>query len=66
MYCIMQYMASNKTATVTIRVTPEAKALLKERARREGRSVTNYILWLVKRDGEKGKGVSNRNAIVSG
>lgn len=55
MYCIMQYMASDKTATVTIRVTPEVKATLKERARREGRSVTNYIVWLVKRDGEKGK-----------
>lgn len=53
MYCIMQYMASDKTATVTIRVTPEVKATLKERARREGRSVTGYIVWLVKRDDAK-------------
>lgn len=37
----------NKPETVTLRVTPEFKALLKARAEANHRSITGYLEWLV-------------------
>lgn len=36
-----------KTTTVNLKVTPEFKALLIERAKMHHRSMTSYIEWLV-------------------
>lgn len=40
----------NKSATITIRVTPEIKKLAKQAAESQGRTVTQHIEWLVAQD----------------
>lgn len=39
-----------KTERVQLRLTPEVKDALRVIAEAEGRSITNYIEWLIKRD----------------
>lgn len=41
-------MAENKTEFFHIRVTPELKAAVEEAAANDGRTVSNYIEWLIK------------------
>jgi hypothetical protein len=43
-------MKECKTVGITIRVTPEFKALIKRLAEEERRSVTAYIEWLVMKE----------------
>lgn len=42
-------------ATFNIRIEPEVKAMLEELAKREGRSLTNTVEWLIKKEYEKAK-----------
>lgn len=49
-------MAGNpKDFTITIRVTPEIKALAVKRAKAERRSITQYISALIEQDAERAK-----------
>lgn len=45
-------MKECKTQSITIRISPEFKALIRKRAKEEMRSVTGYLEWLVARDTE--------------
>lgn len=40
----------NKPDSITIRVTPEFKALVVRQAQAQNRSVTSYLEWLVMQD----------------
>lgn len=42
-----------KTVNLTIRFTPAQKEQLARQAALEGRSITNYIEWLIKRDARR-------------
>lgn len=39
-----------RTELIQIRTTPELKAAIRAAAEAEGRTVTNYIEWLIKKD----------------
>lgn len=43
-------MAEIKSDYIRIRVTPDMKAAIAEAAKKEGRSMTNYLEWLVKKE----------------
>jgi len=43
-------MKECKTDSITVRISPEFKALIKRRAEEERRSVTGYLEWLVVKD----------------
>lgn len=43
-------MAEIKSDYIRIRLTPELKAAIAEAAKKEGRSMTNYLEWLVKKE----------------
>lgn len=40
----------NKSETITVRVTPETKALMKQVAEARGRTVTQQMEWLFRQD----------------
>ena len=42
-----------KSESVTIRVTPEFKALILRLAKEDGRTMTTYLEWLVKQDARR-------------
>lgn len=44
-----------RTELIHIRTTPEIKEALRAAAEAEGRTVTNYIEWLLKKDLEQKK-----------
>lgn len=43
-------MAEIKSDYIRIRVTPDMKAVIANAAKKEGRSMSNYIEWLVKKE----------------
>lgn len=42
-----------KTAIIYVRVKPEVKAMLEAQAKAQGRSLTNYLEWLVMHQGQQ-------------
>lgn len=48
-------MAAKKNVWIQMKVTPEFKEQAKKQAEREGRSLTNYLEWLVTKDAEREK-----------
>lgn len=44
-----------KTERVQLRLTPEVKEALRVIAEAEGRSITNYIEWLIRQDLDRRK-----------
>lgn len=42
-------MSETKTEVVRLRITPGLKAELAEAAKQDGRTMSNYIEWLIKR-----------------
>lgn len=44
-----------KTERVQLRLTPEVKESLRAVAEAEGRSITNYIEWLIRQDLDRRK-----------
>ena len=43
-------MTAKKNVWIQMKVTPEFKEQAKKQAKREGRSLTNYLEWLVVKD----------------
>lgn len=43
-------MAECKSDYIRIRVSAEMKAAIAEAAKKDGRTMTNYLEWLVKKD----------------
>lgn len=43
-------MAEIKSDYIRIRVTPDMKTAIAEAAKKDGRSMTNYLEWLVRKE----------------
>lgn len=43
-------MAEIKSDYIRIRLTPDLKAAIAEAAKKDGRTMSNYIEWLVKKE----------------
>jgi predicted HicB family RNase H-like nuclease len=52
--------AEHKTLSLSFRIRPSIKALAERRAREEGRSLANYIEWLVQRDAQRAEEAARR------
>lgn len=48
-------MAVKKYECIQMKVTPEFKEQAKKQAEREGRTLTNYLKWLITKDAEREK-----------
>lgn len=48
-------MAAKKHEWIQMKVTPEFKEQAKKQAKREGRTLTNYLKWLIMKDAEREK-----------
>lgn len=46
-------MREKKTDLITMKVTPSFKAMAKAIAEEEGRSLSNYIEWLINNDAKR-------------
>ena len=48
-------MAEKRDALIQMRVLPSVKAMAEDRAKSEGRTLSNYIEQLIIRDNEEGR-----------
>ena len=48
-------MAEKRDTTIQMRVLPSIKAMAEEKAKAEGRTLSNYIEQLIIRDNEEGR-----------